>query len=165
MTVDCNCDSLYAAHRGRRTGSYGFAAPTSAALTRRLTLAPVTHRRAAYTIFDMKQRLLVMNGQRLLQSETAGQWVTSSVAKAGHIRPGIYNLFSARAADTSRKTEGPILHADDDKVYQLAAGAVVAHARSMFQEEPQPGKALTIAYEGDAIATSPDLGRGQGLSL
>ena len=41
----------------------------------------------------MKQRLLVMNGQKLVQSEQGGQWVTSKVEKAGAIKPGLYCVF------------------------------------------------------------------------
>jgi hypothetical protein len=47
----------------------------------------------------MKQRLLVMNGQKLLQSEHAGQWQVDKVEKAGVIRPGIYNIYLATPAD------------------------------------------------------------------
>jgi hypothetical protein len=33
----------------------------------------------------MKQRLLVMNGQRLVQIEKEGQWATDKVDKAGPV--------------------------------------------------------------------------------
>lgn len=34
-----------------------------------------------------KQRVLVMNGQRVLQSEEAGKWKNDNVDKAGSIKP------------------------------------------------------------------------------
>ena len=51
---------------------------------------------------DITQRLLVMNGQRLLQSEQGGQWNTDKVEKAGTIKPGIYNIHLSAQADKAK---------------------------------------------------------------
>ena len=48
---------------------------------------------------QMKQRLLVMNGQKIVQSEQAGAWINQKVDKAGALNPGIYNLYMAQVAD------------------------------------------------------------------
>ena len=42
----------------------------------------------------MKQRLLVMNGQKILQHEQEGRWQNDKVEKAGLVKPGIYNPVS-----------------------------------------------------------------------
>jgi hypothetical protein len=54
----------------------------------------------------MKQRLLVMNGQRIVQSEQGGAWTIEKVDKAGAIKPGIYNLHTALPADKSQRYVG-----------------------------------------------------------
>lgn len=51
----------------------------------------------------MKQRLLVMNGQRLVQNEQEGQWVTNKVDKAGGDQAGriedkLENLIELQAS-------------------------------------------------------------------
>ena len=66
----------------------------------------------------MKQRVLVMNGQRLLQNEQGGQWATSKVDKAGAIKPGIYDIYLAGNADKAKTYAGVIVHADGASVYQ-----------------------------------------------
>ena len=67
----------------------------------------------------MKIRLIVMNGQRMIQREEEGKWQNHKVEKAGAIKPGIYNVYLATPAER-RKTykEGVIVHAEDDAVYQ-----------------------------------------------
>ena len=47
----------------------------------------------------MKERLLVMNGQRIVQAEKDGAWTNQKVDKAGALKPGIYNLYTAQAAE------------------------------------------------------------------
>ena len=47
----------------------------------------------------MKQRLLVMNGQRIVQAEQEGAWANQKVDKAGALKPGMYNLYMAQQAD------------------------------------------------------------------
>ncbi len=66
----------------------------------------------------MKQRLLVMNGQKLLQSEQGGQWATTKVEKAGAIKPGIYNIHLAMPADKVKSHDGLVLHLDKEHLYQ-----------------------------------------------
>ena len=47
----------------------------------------------------MKNRLLVMNGQRIFQIEEGGMWRNEKVDKAGLLKPGIYNLYLAGSAE------------------------------------------------------------------
>lgn len=66
----------------------------------------------------MKQRLLVMNGQRIVQTEQEGAWANQKVDKAGALKPGIYNLYMAQQADKKQTHDGVIVHADNNQVYQ-----------------------------------------------
>ena len=101
----------------------------------------------------MEHRVLVMNGQRLLQSVRDGKWVTNKVDKAGRLKPGIYSLQQAKPADRSKRHEGVVLHVDRDRVYQQVGKRIVYHAAQAFKATPQPGESVAIEYRGD-VATS-----------
>ena len=113
----------------------------------------------------MKQRLLVMNGQRLVQSEQAGQWTTDKVEKAGLVKPGIYNIHLFTQADKSQTHEGVILHADKTHVYQQVGKQYVRHDRIDFGKLPEIGSNSSIQYAGDkAQVASSSLKLGKTLS-
>jgi cell filamentation protein len=101
----------------------------------------------------MKQRLLVMNGQLLVQSEQVGQWGIEKVEKAGAVKPGIYNIYLATQADKGRVSDGPIIYADKDNVYQQVGKSFVKHSRKDFDKVPEMGCGASVSYEnGRAIA-------------
>ena len=104
----------------------------------------------------MKQRLLVMNGQKLIQSEQGGQWATIKVEKAGAVKPGIYNIHLSTPADKTKSNDGLVLHADKEHVYQQVGNAFVRHALENFRKAPESGIIASIRYDGDGavIATS-----------
>lgn len=111
----------------------------------------------------MKQRLLVMNGQKLVQTEQAGQWATVKVEKAGAIKPGIYNIHLSMPADKSKNHDGLVVHADKDHVYQQVAKSFIRHDLENFVKAPETGTAASIRYEGDKAVIAPSsikLGRG-----
>jgi cell filamentation protein len=102
----------------------------------------------------MKQRLLVMNGQKIVQNEQgAGKWQTESVDKAWNVKPGIYNIYQAKAADKSATHTGVILHADKNNIYQQIGREFVQHKRSDFDKVPDKptdvGATVTVAYSQD----------------
>jgi hypothetical protein len=103
----------------------------------------------------MKQRLLVMNGQRLVQSEQAGQWTTDKVEKAGLVKPGIYNIHLSTQADKSQTHEGVILHADKVHVYQQVGKQYIRHDRASFGKLPEIGSNSSIKYDGDKALVAP----------
>ena len=107
----------------------------------------------------MKQRLLVMNGQRLLQSEQAGQWQTDKVDKAGALRPGLYELHLATRADLAGTHKGVILHADGNHVYQQCGRSLVRHDRGGFGRVPGTGDSVTVRYEAGRAVVEPSTGR------
>jgi cell filamentation protein len=104
----------------------------------------------------MKQRLLVMNGQKLLQTEQGGQWATTKVDKAGALKPGIYNIHLAMPADKTKSHDGLVLHLDKEHVYQQVGKLFIRHALDDFGKAPDTGSIASIRYDGDraAVATA-----------
>lgn len=96
------------------------------------------------------RRLLVMNGQRLLQAKTEEEWKTEKVDKAPEtLKPGIYNLSSAVTPTINSEYTGHILHLDDTFVYQQVgtSNRVVAHPRDAFQAlKLRHGMLKTVRY-------------------
>jgi hypothetical protein len=110
----------------------------------------------------MKQRLLVMNGQRLVQNAQGGKWETVKVEKAGTVKPGIYDIHLSSPAEQTKAYDGPILHADRDYVYQQVRKSYIKHDRAIFDSVPDVGANLNVRYEnGKAVVTvaSIKLGR------
>lgn len=110
----------------------------------------------------MKIRLLVMNGQRLVQSEQGAQWNTEKVEKAGAVKPGIYNIHLSAAADRSKSHDGPIIYADKENVYQQTGKGLVKHDLADFDKVPDIGGNSSVRYNGDkaVVLQSPiKLGR------
>jgi len=96
----------------------------------------------------MKHRVLVMNGQRIIQNEqTSGTWQTEHVDKAGQLKPGIYNIYSALAVDQGKTHEGVIVHADKQSIYQQIGKQFVRHDRLNFDKVPEIGSVKSITYE------------------
>jgi cell filamentation protein len=110
-----------------------------------------------------KQRILVMNGQRVVQQEQEGQWVTQKVGKARHLKPGIYNAYLAQDADRNRRHTGFTFHADESYVYQHeGALGLTRHPLSAFGAVPEYGLPVTISYEeGRAVTVAATQGLGQ----
>lgn len=113
----------------------------------------------------MKQRLLVMNGQRLVQSEQEGKWKTDKVEKAGAVKPGIYHIHLAIQADKSRSHDGAILHSDRDSIYQRVGKGFVKHDLADFNMVPEIGTNVSVKYEsGRAIVSKSSLKLSRGIS-
>lgn len=103
----------------------------------------------------MKQRLLVLNSYRLLQSLNAGEWEVNEVKKAGAIKPGIYNIYLATPADRTKIHDGMVLYADKDSVYQQVKMAFVRHERASFDQIPLHGTHCKILYENGQALVKP----------
>jgi cell filamentation protein len=113
----------------------------------------------------MKQRVLVMNGQRLVQNENEGQWETDKVDKAGAIKPGIYNIHLATDADQAKAYEGVIIHTGKAYVYQQVGKSFVRHDRTLFDKVPAIGSVSRLEYEGNkAIVAASSVKQGRRLS-
>ena len=113
----------------------------------------------------MKQRLLVMNGQRLVQSEQGGQWQTDKVEKAGAVKPGIYNLYLATAPDKNKRHDGQIVYIDKSSVYQQVGKTFVKHALPDFGKAPEVGANSSVKYvDGKAQVSPASIKLGRGIS-
>lgn len=106
----------------------------------------------------MSERVLVMNGQRLLQSESDGRWVTNKVDKAGHLKPGIYRLDAAQPADKAKAHLGVIVHANRQSVFQQSGQSLIRHDADAFAQLPTHGTAARIEY-GQGKATCEQEGQ------
>ena len=113
----------------------------------------------------MKERLLVMNGQRIVQHEEGKDWLNDKVGSAGSIRPGIYNLYVASQPDKTKEYDGVILHTDKDNVYQQAGKVNIKHAKADFDKVPDVGVNSKIKYDqGRAIVSAASAKLSRGLS-
>ena len=113
----------------------------------------------------MKQRLLVMNGQKIVQHEQEGRLQNDKVEKAGLVKPGIYNLYLASQADKTKTHDGLILHVDRDNVFQQVGKNVVKHDRVDFVKAPAIGRHFSITYDqGKAIASAASHALSRGVS-
>jgi hypothetical protein len=95
---------------------------------------------------NMKIRLIVMNGQRIIQREEEGKWQNQKVEKAGALKPGIYNVYLATPAEKHKTYEGVIVHAEDGAVYQQVGKGFVMHARDDLDTVPVIGGAYRIEH-------------------
>ncbi|MFH0785164.1 MAG: KfrB domain-containing protein [Pseudomonadota bacterium] len=96
----------------------------------------------------MKLRLIVMNGQRIVETEEDGDWKIQEVGKAGKLKPGIYNLYSSQQADKSKRYDGVIVHLAGCYIYQQVGEIIVIHSLSDFYETlPEVGTNKSIVYD------------------
>ena len=101
----------------------------------------------------MKLRLIVMNGQRIVETEEDGVWKIQEVGKAGKLKPGIYNLYSSQQADKSKRHDGVIVHSADSYIYQQVGEIIVMHSLSDFYETlPEIGTKKSIVYDAQGKA-------------
>ncbi|SFU67788.1 cell filamentation protein [Nitrosospira multiformis] len=112
-----------------------------------------------------KERILVMNGQRLLQQEQGLEWTTKKVSKAGRLKPGIYNAYLAKDADPTLQHNGIVFHANGIYVYQQIGQNIVRHSSQAFDSVPEYGKPVSISYQqGKALVVDTALSQGRKLS-
>ncbi|GKS70529.1 hypothetical protein W03_25330 [Nitrosomonas sp. PY1] len=100
----------------------------------------------------MKRRLLVMNGQKILQNFNDNEWKTAGLIKKAEegIKPGIYNIYLAKMAETNNKAyEGLILYIDKQEglVYQQVNKDFISHRLESFSSPPSIGKNVSIQYD------------------
>jgi hypothetical protein len=101
----------------------------------------------------MKLRLIVMNGQRIVETEEDGVWKIQEVGKAGKLRPGIYNLYLSQVPDKSKLYDGVIVHSADSYIYQQVGDIFVMHSLSDFYEMlPEIGTKKSIVYDAQGKA-------------
>ena len=101
----------------------------------------------------MKLRVIVMNGQRIVETEEDGGWKIQEVGKAGKLKPGIYNLYSSQQADKLKRYDGVILHSAGSYIYQQVGEIIVMHSQSDFYKTlPEIGTKKSIIYDAQGKA-------------
>lgn len=105
-----------------------------------------------------------MNGQKLAQNDSTGEWKTEKVTKAKGIKPGIYNLYNAVDADKLKENIGEIIHIDKktNLLYQKNGSQYIKHDLSCFEKIPETGGMINIKYEknkANTIEVSKNLGQ------
>jgi len=104
----------------------------------------------------MTQRILVMNGQRLIQTYHDNQeWKTDKVERALGLKPGIYNIYLAKIVEDNHKQtpnefNGVIVHINNTAVVQQIGKDFIMHDRKRFTKAPMIGDNITIQYGEDA---------------
>jgi len=118
----------------------------------------------------MKKRLIVMNGQKLAQNDSSGEWRTEKVTRDGGIKPGIYNLYNSVDADKSKDNIGEVIHIDkkDNALYQKNGSQYIKHDLDSFDKNniPETGFMMNIKYENSkANATEVSIKLSKGIKL
>ena len=96
-----------------------------------------------------KQRLVVSNNSKTVETEVDGSWSIEKVESPNGLKAGVYNLHQALdvARNTEQKIEGTILHADKSRVYQsIGQNVIVAYERNAFAQVPPIGQNVTVDY-------------------
>jgi hypothetical protein len=100
-----------------------------------------------------KQRIIVMNGQKILQTLVNDIWETTGTIKKAEegIKPGIYNIYLAKAPSDKDQYEGKILYIDKDNAvfYQQVKKDFIMHKLNAVDSKPVAGKNVVIKYDGE----------------
>ncbi|MDP1787697.1 MAG: conjugal transfer protein TraO [Nitrosomonas sp.] len=104
----------------------------------------------------MKQRMIVMNGFRILQSHNGQGWETVGTIKKVEkgIVAGVYNIFLSKEAEANNTVyEGIILYIDKEKeiVYQKVDKEFITHKLKPFKTKPTIGKNVSIRYDNNQL--------------
>ena len=104
-----------------------------------------------------KQRLIILNGYKILQNFNNNGWKTTGLVKKAEvgIKPGIYNLFMAHDPEMGNTVyEGLMLYIDKKQgiVYQQQPNkALIAHKLNSFDLMPSVGKHITFQYDDSKV--------------
>ncbi len=100
-----------------------------------------------------KQRIIVMNGQKILQTQNNNEWETTGAIKKAEegIKPGIYNIYLAKEPSDNNQYEGQILLVDKDNgvFYQQVKKDFIVHQLNTIDSKPVAGKDVVIGHDGE----------------
>lgn len=70
------------------------------------------------------------------------------------IKPGIYNIYLAKAPVDKKSYEGKIIHIDKDNAifYQQINNDFIVHQLRSVDSKPVAGKDVAITYDGEKVA-------------
>ena len=102
-----------------------------------------------------KQRIIVMNGQKILQTQNNNEWETTGAIKKAEegIKPGIYNIYLAKEPCDKNQYEGQILIIDKDNgiFYQQVRKDFIVHQLNAVDSKPIAGKDVVVRYDGERV--------------
>jgi hypothetical protein len=109
-----------------------------------------------------KQRMVVMNGQKIIQTLVNNEWETTGTIKKVEegIKPGIYNIYLAKPPGDKKRYEGKIVYIDRENAvfYQQTGKDFIVHRLNAVDGKPVAGKDMMIEYDGEkACFTQMDL--------
>ncbi len=106
-----------------------------------------------------KLRMIVMNGQKILQTQNNNEWVTMGTIKKVDegIKPGVYNIYLAKTPADKNQYEGQIIYIDKDNAifYQQVKNDFIVHQLKAVDGKPLAGKHVTITYDGEKATLIP----------
>ena len=100
-----------------------------------------------------KLRMIVMNGQKTLQTQNNNEWETTGTIKKVDegIKPGVYNIYLARTFVDKNQYERKIIYIDKENAvfYQQVKKDFIVHQLKAIEGKPVAGKDVVIAYDGE----------------
>ena len=100
-----------------------------------------------------KLRMIVMNGQKILQTQNNNEWETIGTIKKVDegIKPGVYNIYLAKTPVDKNQYEGQIIHVDKENAifYQQVKKDFIVHQLKATYGKPVAGKDVAIQYDGE----------------
>ena len=99
-----------------------------------------------------KLRMIVMNGQKILQTQNNNEWETMGTIKKVDegIKPGVYNIYLATAPVDKNQYQGQIIYIDKENAvfYQQVNKDYIVHQLNAVDDKPVAGKDVAITYDG-----------------
>ncbi|HMW20072.1 MAG TPA: conjugal transfer protein TraO [Nitrosomonas sp.] len=99
-----------------------------------------------------KLRMIVMNGQKILQTQNNNEWETIGTIKKVDegIKPGVYNIYLATAPVDKNQYQGQIIYIDKENAvfYQQVNKDYIVHQLNAVDDKPVAGKDVAITYDG-----------------
>ncbi|MEI2656797.1 MAG: KfrB domain-containing protein [Nitrosomonas sp.] len=106
-----------------------------------------------------KLRMIVMNGQKILQTQNNNEWETIGTIKKVEegIKPGVYNIYLAKTPVDKNQYEGQVIHIDKENAvfYQQVNKDYIVHQLSAVDGKPVAGKDVAITYDGEKATLIP----------
>lgn len=100
-----------------------------------------------------KLRMIVMNGQKILQFQNNNEWETIGTIKKVDegIKPGVYNIYLAKTPIDKNQYEGQVIHIDKENAvfYQQVKNDFIVHQLNAVNGKPVAGKDVAITYDGE----------------
>ncbi|MDR4513627.1 KfrB domain-containing protein [Nitrosomonas sp.] len=100
-----------------------------------------------------KLRIVVMNGQKIIQALVNNEWETTGTIKKAEegIKPGIYNIYLAKTPEDKKQYEGKILYVDKENevFYQQTGKDFIVHQINVVNGKPVAGNDVVVEYDGE----------------